>query len=145
MFERFGECTFWTWKWKVEKCFILRLGSNVVSHMRRIECKLAKSIVFSHLHSIRRMWNTTCDPCLNYTHALDRPAKCEEHELALQLKKEEGCNYKKTRLVLCQYTWLQYVHRGENHPNQNCSRKFRHDLPHPACTFVCDTSNFKLR
>ena len=28
---------------------------------------------------------------------------------------------------------------------QNRSRKARHDLPHPACTFVCDTSGSKLR
>ena len=29
-----------------------------------------------------------------------------------------------TRLALCQYTWPQYAHRGENHLNQNRSRKF---------------------
>ena len=46
-----------------QTCF--RHGSNVVFHMRRIECKLANRIVFAHLHSIRRMWNTTFDPYLN--------------------------------------------------------------------------------
>ena len=33
-----------------------------------------------------------------------------------------------TRLALCQYTWPQYVYRGENHLNQNRYRKARHDL-----------------
>ena len=34
------------------------------------------------------------------------------------------------------------MHRGENHLNQNrgSRTKARHDLPHLACTFVCDTS-----
>ena len=50
------------WSW------VLRHGSNVVFHMRRIECKLAKRIVFAHLHWIRRIWNTTFDPCLNEPH-----------------------------------------------------------------------------
>ena len=39
-----------------------------------------------------------------------------------------------------QYTWRQYVHRGENHLNQNRSRNVCHDLPHQACTFVCHTA-----
>ena len=47
--------------------YCLRHGSNIVFHMRRIECKLAKRIVFAHLHSTRRMWNTTFDPCLSFT------------------------------------------------------------------------------
>ena len=36
--------------------------------MRRIKCKckLARRIVFTHLCSIRCMWNTTFDPCLIY-------------------------------------------------------------------------------
>ena len=49
-----------------------------------------------------------------------------------------------TRLASCQYTWPQYVDRGENYLNQNRSRKVSHDLPHPTCTFVCDTSDWTL-
>ena len=37
-------------------------------------------------------------------------------------------------------SWPYYVNSGENHLNQNRSRKVRHDLPHPACTFVCHTT-----
>ena len=32
-----------------------------------------------------------------------------------------------------QFNWPQYVHRGENHLNQNRSRNVRHYLPHPVC------------
>ena len=42
---------------------------------------------------------------------------------------------KTTRLALCQYTWPQYVHRSENHLNQNRSTKVRHDVLHLAWTF----------
>ena len=38
-----------------------------------------------------------------------------------------------------------YVHRGENHLNQSRSRRVHHYLPHPACTFVCDTCGSKFR
>ena len=47
-------------------------------------------------------------------------------------------------LALLEY-FSAHVHRGENHLNQNRSRKVRLDLPHPACTFVCNTSGSKLR
>ena len=47
--------------WRRE-CLILRPGPNVAFHMSRIECKLAKRIVFAHLHSIRLMWSATFDP-----------------------------------------------------------------------------------
>ena len=56
--EAAGEVWFWS--------LLGVKGSNVVFHMRRIECKLAKRIVFAHLHSIRRMWNTTFEPELVY-------------------------------------------------------------------------------
>ena len=53
-------------------------------------------------------------------------------------------NIMSTGLALRQYTWPQYVHRGENRFSQSCSRKVCHDLPHP-CMFVCDTRGSKLR
>ena len=48
------------------------------------------------------------------------------------------------RLALCQYIWPQYMHRGENHLKQNRFRNARHDLPHPACTFVCHIERFTV-
>ena len=67
------------------------------------------------------------------------------HWLSINQSLDQSINVKSTRLALCQYTWPQYVHRSENHLNQNRSRKIRHDLPHPAWTFVCDTSGSNLR
>ena len=51
-----------------------------------------------------------------------------------------------TRLALCQYTLPQCVCIVVRIiSTKNRFTKARHNLPHPACTFVCDTSGSKLR
>ena len=50
---------------RCEHSFNLRLSSDAVLHMSRIECKWGRTKDFAHLHSIRFMWSTASVPGLN--------------------------------------------------------------------------------
>ena len=69
----------------LDSCWWVRHGSNVLFHMRRIECNWAKTMRFANLHSIRRMWNTF-DPCLSSMHFSHLNSAQRKTELALEMK-----------------------------------------------------------
>ena len=82
--------------------------------MSRNECKLAKGIVFAHLHSIRLLWSTAFDPGLNKKISFDIPvtrgADCESSSLGRHIY----CAWLASRWPITRTTWTCVVRRAGN-------------------------------